>query len=63
MNFLPEVGLGQRHNLLDSGDDTDYDSDPGSGLKSTFRIRITIRITSRAHGFSYNFYQRCVSAH
>ena len=24
----------QRHNLLDSGDDPDYDSDPGSGLRS-----------------------------
>ena len=34
MNLLPEVGPGQRHNLLDFGDDPDYDSDPGSGLRS-----------------------------
>ena len=34
-----------------------------SRLQSRFRIRITIKIISGAHGFSYNFYQRCVSAH
>ena len=34
MKFLPEVGPGQRRNLLDSRDDPDYDSDPGSGLQS-----------------------------
>ena len=32
MKFLPEVRPGQRHNLLNFGDDRDYDSDPGSGL-------------------------------
>ena len=33
MKFLPEVDSGQRQNLLDFGDDPDYDSDPGSGLQ------------------------------
>ena len=32
MKFLPEVGLWQRHNLSDFGDDPDYDPDPGSGF-------------------------------
>ena len=31
---MQEVGLGQRHNLLDSRDDLDYDSDPLSSLHS-----------------------------
>ena len=55
MKFLSEVGPGHRHNMLDFGDDPDYDSDPGSGLQSRSRIRITIRIISRSHGFSCNF--------
>ena len=46
MKFLPEVGPGYRHNLLDF-DDPDYDSDPGSGLQSRSRIRITIRIHNK----------------
>ena len=54
MKFLPEVGPGKRHNLLDFVEDPDYNPDPGSGLRSGLYPDRT--------DFHAIFYQRCVSA-
>ena len=53
MKFSPEVGPGQRHNLLDFGDDPSYDSDPA-------RIRITIQIEDPDYAQDYNQISRIV---
>ena len=46
MKLLPEVCLQPRNNPLHFGDDLDYNLNPGSGLRSVCRVRITFTILS-----------------